>query len=275
MNSEFDPSRRRLLKLGLAAAVGLAINGVVGPVGALAKATSASDSYAELNSASKHLPKDWIKYEGPQVIWHGDENSHKVYLTMDDGWNPSNMEKALRTANDYGIKMTFCPIGKLISRNPGMYKEIISEGHDVQNHTFTHTILDNKTKDRIKKEILKARDALWNAVGSEYPQGFLRPPGGAGVNGVAIYKPLFDATEELGYRVLVWDDSSAGTSFGAYDASPKHVAHVERNVESHMHNGAITLQHAINVDVAAFPHIVSFVKRNGWKPVTIREGLSS
>lgn len=221
----------------------------------------------------KPRSEQWIKYQGEQVVWNGDENKRNVYLTMDDGWNPSNMESALRIANDNGIKMTFCPVGKLIARNAGMYKEIVSEGHDIQNHTFTHSRLDTHSKAQIKDEVLKARDALWNAVGFEYPQGFLRPPGEFGVTGRTIYKPLFDATMELGYRVLVWDVSSAGTSYGATSATEKQVAQIEKNVEGHMHNGAISLQHAINVDVTAFPDIVSYVKRNGWKPITIRQGL--
>lgn len=220
-----------------------------------------------------HTPEVWIKYQGPQVIWHGDETRPNVYLTMDDGFNASNIDSTLKIANENGIKMTFCPIGRLIGRNPGMYKEIVSEGHDVQNHTFTHSRLDNKSNEQIKTEVLKARDALWNAVGFEYPQSFLRPPGEFGVTGISVYEPLLAATQELGYRILVWDISSAGTSYGATSATAKQVAQIEKNVETHMHNGGISLQHAINVDVAAFPDIVSFVKRNGWKPITIREGL--
>lgn len=265
MRIEDDLSRRRLLKLGLAAATLVVVDALT-PSNLLANVP---------NPTTNHLPENWIKYQGSAVVWHGNENKLKVYLTMDDGWDPSNMEKALKIANDNGIKMTFCPIGKLIAKDKGMYKEITSEGHDVQNHTYTHARLDNKKKWRIKKEILEARDALWNAVEFEYPQGFIRPPGEYGVTGVSIYRPLFDAAQELGYRVLVWDISSAGTSFGAYSHTPKQVARIERNVENNMHNGSITLQHAINVDVAAFPHIVSFVKRNGWQPVTIREGLGS
>jgi len=222
---------------------------------------------------SKPIIGRWIKYQGPEVVWHGDRSKSNVYLTMDDCWSIKNVEKALKTANDNEIKMTFCPVGKVISRNPGMYKEIISEGHDVQNHTYNHQRLDTKTKQQIKKEILKARDALWNAVEFEYPQHFIRPPGEFGVTGVRIWEPLFDAAEELDYKVLVWDISSGGTGFGAFTAEPKQIAKVEKNVETHMHNGGISLQHAIDVDVAAFPHIVSFVKRNGWNPITIRQGL--
>lgn len=215
------------------------------------------------------------KLKTGEIVWHGDTTKPYVYLTVDDCWNPSNVKKIFNAANKADIKITFLPVGRVIPLNPGLYKEIIAAGHAIENHTYNHPDLTKKTKSQIKTEILKARDALWKAVGFEYPQHFVRPPGGNGVFGYknSAYPPLYEAAQELGYKILMWNVSSAGTQFGAYSATSSQIATVEKNVINHMKNGAVSLEHAIDVDTAAFPYILEKVAEKGFKPITIPQGL--
>lgn len=217
----------------------------------------------------KPAPEDIERITAQEIVWHGDLKKPYVYLTMDDCYKPDNVEKALNAANKAGIKMTFLPVGKVIHLNPGLYKDIIASGHAIENHTFSHSRLDTHSKTQIKTEILKARDALWNAVGEETPQTFVRPRGGFGVFGYgnSAYQPLLDAASELDYKILMWDITSAGTSKYATTAS------VEKRVGKGMHKGGISLQHALNVDVSAFPQIIETILQRGFKPITIPQGM--
>ena len=65
----------------------------------------------------------------------------EVALTFDDG--PTEFTpKFLDLLKENNIKATFFCIGKQIEKHPEIFQRIISEGHTVGNHTFSHA---NKT----------------------------------------------------------------------------------------------------------------------------------
>lgn len=62
----------------------------------------------------------------------------EVALTFDDG--PTEFTpKFLDLLHTHNIKATFFCIGQQIEKHPEIFKRIISEGHSVGNHTYTHT----------------------------------------------------------------------------------------------------------------------------------------
>jgi peptidoglycan/xylan/chitin deacetylase (PgdA/CDA1 family) len=64
--------------------------------------------------------------------------SKKIALTFDDG--PHEMtEKVLDLLKQFNVKATFFCVGKQIENNPQLFKRIISEGHLVGNHSFSHS----------------------------------------------------------------------------------------------------------------------------------------
>lgn len=60
-----------------------------------------------------------------------------AFLTFDDG--PSkNTERILDILNKHKVKATFFPIGNNSEYAKSIYKRIVSEGHSLANHTYTH-----------------------------------------------------------------------------------------------------------------------------------------
>jgi peptidoglycan/xylan/chitin deacetylase (PgdA/CDA1 family) len=62
----------------------------------------------------------------------------KIYLTFDDGPHPVATPFVLNELKRYNAKATFFCIGKNVVEHPGIYKQIIDEGHQVGNHTYNH-----------------------------------------------------------------------------------------------------------------------------------------
>jgi len=211
---------------------------------------------------SENAPmQELAKIKPGEVIYTADTHRKIICLTIDDGFSKANMKKIMNAANKRGVKISFLPIGRVIAQDPGLYMEIIDSGHEIGNHTQHHSDLTRLSIPEIKDEILRARDALWKAAGREIPQNLLRPPGGA------FNKHTIQAAAELGYGILMWDVTSAGTSKYAT------VKSIEKRVESGLHNGAIILQHPTPYDTAAFPAILDYALSEGFKPQTVSEGL--
>lgn len=62
-----------------------------------------------------------------------------MFLTFDDGPIPEITPWVLETLKKYKAKATFFCIGDNIGKHPELFKQILSEGHAVGNHTFYHS----------------------------------------------------------------------------------------------------------------------------------------
>ena len=67
-----------------------------------------------------------------------DPNERAVYLTFDDGPIPQATPFILETLAKYNIKATFFVVGDNVNNHPDLFRQIISEGHQVGNHTYHH-----------------------------------------------------------------------------------------------------------------------------------------
>ncbi|MBL0305892.1 MAG: polysaccharide deacetylase family protein [Chitinophagaceae bacterium] len=80
----------------------------------------------------------WLKQLYSSRIWSIDTNEKKIYLTFDDGPHPTITPFVLGELKKYGAKATFFCIGKNVVSYPGVYQQILDEGHRTGNHTQNH-----------------------------------------------------------------------------------------------------------------------------------------
>ena len=61
-----------------------------------------------------------------------------LYLTFDDGPIPEITPWVLDTLKKWNAKATFFVIGENVKKHPSIYQDILQQGHQVGNHTFSH-----------------------------------------------------------------------------------------------------------------------------------------
>lgn len=76
---------------------------------------------------------DWLY---PNRTWRKKPNT--LYLTFDDGPIPEVTEWVIKLLSEYQIKATFFCVGENLVRHPELKEHLISEGHQLANHTFNH-----------------------------------------------------------------------------------------------------------------------------------------
>lgn len=75
----------------------------------------------------------------PHRTWRQCTKGEKVlYLTFDDGPHETATPFALEQLQLFQAKATFFCIGKNVVEHPGIYQQIVAEGHATGNHTFNH-----------------------------------------------------------------------------------------------------------------------------------------
>lgn len=120
----------------------------------------------------------------------------KLIQTFDDG--PSEATPLL--LNHLRHKTTFFNLGYNIVRFPSVYQRILSEGHLIGTHTWSHPFLPGLTNEQI---VAQLEWSIWamNATGNHLPRWF-RPPYGGIDNRVRAIARQFGLTSVL------WDHDS-------------------------------------------------------------------
>ena len=138
-----------------------------------------------------------IKLIFNKLIWDIPNSEKKIYLTFDDGPIPGVTEWVLDLLKEENIKATFFCIGDNVKKHPDVFKRILSEGHQVGNHTFNH-LNGWKTNTNDYIENLKRYEAEITKLNIE--NSFLfRPPYGK------IKTQQSRMIRKLGYKIIMWD----------------------------------------------------------------------
>ena len=97
-----------------------------------------------------------------------------VYLTFDDGPHPVYTPLLLDVLSRYGVRATFFVIGARAERYPDVIQRIVSEGHTLANHTWSHEDLATLTRAEFDETVGRTQDLL-----GDHAAPCIRPPYGS------------------------------------------------------------------------------------------------
>jgi peptidoglycan/xylan/chitin deacetylase (PgdA/CDA1 family) len=115
-----------------------------------------------------------IKKALPFFFWNTSDK--RILLTFDDGPNPDTTDIILTALNKFGIKALFFCVGNNLDRYGSLPGEILSEGHELGNHTFNHRKLSFIGSHLASEEIEKTNKVAFDKYGQRLR--FFRPPYG-------------------------------------------------------------------------------------------------
>ena len=164
-----------------------------------------------------------------ELVYHKKKNNRmEIALTFDDGPHPYYTPIILDILEEYGISATFFTVGENIEYYPSTAERLLSSGHEIENHTFTHASIGKTNYVDICREIEQCEDAVASA--SERKTKFLRPPQGQ------MSDTVKQVIRDLDYRVVLWDVDTRDWAH----TSPKAIS---ENVLSVVTAGDIILMH--------------------------------
>lgn len=200
---------------------------------------------------------------GP-ILYHGSTSAQAVALTFDDGPLPGGTERLLAVLNQYHVRATFFVVGAQVMQHPDLVKLIVSGGHELANHSFSHLPLDEMTDLQIQLEISETNKCL-----SQLGQAamYFRPPGGrydARVLSIANYN---------GLKTIFWTvngcDSESGDGRIVRFATSKVLS--EYLVEHASSGGIYLLHNGSKLTLEALPFLIQSLTQKGYRFVTLSE----
>lgn len=185
-----------------------------------------------------------------------------VALTFDDGPDPRYTPRVLALLRMEGIHATFFQIGELVEKYPELARAVVTEGHIVGNHTYSHADIESATSEDIQTEIVRCEEAITKVTGQR-PVLF-RPPKGH------YNDRLFQILHNRGYHLILWklcvEHKAAPTPV---DMACRVIANTRPGTIILAHDGRLNREK----DIEALPIIISGLKARGYRFVTIPELL--
>ncbi len=198
-----------------------------------------------------------------QIYCSSPNAEKKIALTFDDGPHPQYTEQILSILREYGVKATFFTIGENVELYPDAFSEILRDGHEIGNHTFSHPHIQSKDTDELSNEIHKTEELLKNkgALGAK----IFRPPEGV------LSDTVCQTAKQMGYSIILWTVDTKDWSHTPADSIVKGVTDVVKS-------GDIILFHDYIAKPSPTPdalrQLIPALLSKGYRFVTVSELIS-
>lgn len=184
-----------------------------------------------------------------------------VAMTFDDGPRPWTMD-LLDSLRQRNIKATFFVVGNAVATYPEVTRRIVSDGHEIANHTWSHPKNMARMPERIvRKELQACHDIIVKTTGA-VPRVF-RPPGGSFTSAQSQW--IYD---EWDYVNIMWSVDPLDWKRPGTDV-------IRDRVVEGAHDGAIILAHDLHQPtVRAMPATLDALLAEGYHFLRVSELLA-
>jgi len=195
----------------------------------------------------------------PVEISRGNIKYQEIALTFDAGAGSAFAPKILEILNKYKVPVTVFLTGNWAEKNPKLVRQIVAQGHELGNHSYSHSRFTELTEEQIKEELAKTERIIKKLTGQNL-KPFFRPPYGKRDARVR------EIVAKEGYFTIYWTLDST-------DWRPNVTAKAVRDrVLNRASSGAILLFH-LNSQVTAesLEEIIIGLREKGFSLVTLSE----
>ena len=81
-----------------------------------------------------------------RIHWRAPKDEPKIALTFDDGPHAASTPPILELLNRFNVSATFFLVGKHLEKHHEIAREMVCAGHEIGNHTYSHSLLYAATK---------------------------------------------------------------------------------------------------------------------------------
>ena len=181
-----------------------------------------------------------------------------IAITFDDGPNPETTPKLLKLLKQRGIHATFFVLGSRAAQSPEILRQMVAEGHEIGNHSWSHPQLPKISVAEADKQIETTSAAIEKATGQR--PIYLRPPYGEMTASLRDH-----LNKKYGLTFVYW-------SVDTLDWKNRNTQKIYDRAMKEVGRGGIILAHDIHATtVDAMPKLLDALLAKGYKFVTISQ----
>ena len=192
------------------------------------------------------------------LFYGGKEELEGVSLTFNIYESAENVQNILNILDEYEAKATFFIGGSWADDNVDCVKEIFHRGHELGSHGYFHKDHSKMSYEANLEEIRPSIKLLDMITGVETK--LFAPPSGA------FNENTLTACASLGLRVIMW-------SRDTIDWRDKDKDLIVNRATKDLKAGEIILMHPKDITVQSLPEILTYIRENGLKTLTVSQNL--
>jgi len=185
-----------------------------------------------------------------------------IALTFDDGPKPGYTEEILKVLDEENVKATFFLLGQDMKDYPQETKMIVSSGHEVGNHTYSHKRMILVSGARVAREIEETEKLIKDAGYDK--ETVFRPPFGSKLFSLPRYLKKHNKV------TVTWDIEPETDKFSGGDSD-----RITDYVVKHTKPGSMVLLHVMfdsrQPSMQAVPKIIRRLKNEGYEFLTVSD----
>ncbi|NOX36646.1 MAG: polysaccharide deacetylase family protein [Calditrichaeota bacterium] len=224
------------------------------------------------------------------TIDRGDVQKPLIALTFDGGSTAENAEQILAILREQQVQCTIFLTGQFMERYPHLVKQMVADGHEVANHTYSHphltTFETNRRHDTrpgvdrrfVHRQLLRT-DSLFFQITGQHLAPYWRAPYGE------YNREILRWAAEAGFLHVRWTNGFDTFDWVSDTLSPLYKEPEEvlntilsRDKSRFRLNGAIILMHLGSRRVQShiysiLPSLIDSLRSRGYQPVPISKLL--
>jgi peptidoglycan-N-acetylglucosamine deacetylase len=219
------------------------------------------------------VDEHFSSYPHPYQVEQRGSAPGKIALTFDDGPDPRFTPGVLDVLRAKHVAATFFVTGLAAYQSPRLLERIYAEGHEIGNHTYTHTDLEEMSPSQLKLELMLTQRLIQSRLGVS--TRLFRPP--YGVDDQAVSSGGLERlryAQQLGYSIVGSQIDANDWGDGDHEAPPSAddivatVLEQAREGDGHvvlLHDGGGDRQNT----VAALPRLIDGLRDAGFELVAV------
>lgn len=199
----------------------------------------------------------------PKEITHGDINKKQIIFTFDAGEGSQSALRILEILRRHNIKGTFFITGKWVLHNPGLVQNIVSEGHEIFNHSFDHPYLTSLSDQQIRTELIDMDNTIVDLI-KQNTKPYFRPP--YGDRDLRVLK----IAARAGFQSVYWTIDARDWMENEGVTADQ----VRERILSNLSPGTIILMHVgDNITGEILDDVFTTIENKGYKIVSLTQGI--
>jgi peptidoglycan/xylan/chitin deacetylase (PgdA/CDA1 family) len=225
-------------------------------------------NHAVLGGVGMWPRSGWLGPNITRLPRHAEERG-EIAITLDDGPDPDVTPRVLELLASRGATATFFCIGERARRLPDLCREMVRQGHGVENHSRRHLpTFALRGIGGIRSEVAAAQESIAQACGTA-PRFFRAPAG--------IRSPLLDPVlHEMRLRLTSWTRRGFDTREQPDAVAVKLIEGLRAGDILLLHDGRCArTPSGTPVVLEVLPRLLDAAAALGLRTVTLSHGLDS
>ncbi|PLS06563.1 polysaccharide deacetylase family protein [Neobacillus cucumis] len=192
----------------------------------------------------------------PSPIYKGHPDKPMVSFIINVAWGNEYLSDMLATLKRHNVSATFFLEGNWTKKNPELAKMIVSAGHEVGNHSYSHPDMSKLTAAKTREQIIKTNEIIEAATGEKCV--WFAPPSGS------YRDETVKIANELNMKTVMWTVDTVDWR------KPSPEVLINR-VISKIDKGSMVLMHPTESTAKSLDRLITLIEKKNLQIGTVSE----